>query len=399
MFTDFFYQLRSYGVKVSLIEWDTFLEALRLGLHQNSFTEFYYLARTTLIKKETDYDRFDQAFTAYFQNLVDLGIIPEAFEKWLEKAAPATPYNKEEVDRIWNQFTKEEINDLLEERFKLQKEQHNGGTTWVGTGGQTAFGHSGYAPKGIRIMGKGTWHSAFSIAQERHFRDFRDDTVLDIRQFQVGLRKLRRLSSQNEQPKDELDIDETIKATSNRGGLLDVIYKRPRKNQTRLLLLMDSGGSMWGFADLCRRLFQAVTKNNQFKDLKIFYFHNIFYDYLFTKPDCAWENRIDTEWVFHQYKNGYQVIIVGDARMGEEELMDVNGNIDYIQGNNRPGISWLEELLQLYPASIWLNPMREVNWRYYYTLAQIRKRVDMFPMTIKGLEASMDALRKKGTQV
>ena len=150
-------------------------------------------------------------------------------------------------------------------------------------------------------MGKGTWHSAFSIAQERHFRDFRDDTVLDIRQFQVALRKLRRLSSQNEQPKDELDIDETIKATSNRGGLLDVIYKRPRKNQTRLLLLMDSGGSMWGFADLCRRLFQAITEQ-PVQDLKIFYFHNIFYDYLFTQARLRLGKPVDTEWVFHQYK-------------------------------------------------------------------------------------------------
>ncbi len=395
MFTDFLYLLRSYGLKTSLTEWNSFLQALSLGLHQNSFLEFYQLARTVLVKKETDYDKFDQAFTAYFKQLNDSRTLPSEFYQWLAKASAPTPFDKESVDLIWSRFTREEIQQLLEKRLKEQKEAHNGGTTWVGTGGQTAFGHSGYAPTGIRVLGRSQRHSALAVAGERRFADFRDDAVLGIRQFQMALRKLRKLSRREDIPKTELDVEGTIAATARRGGFLDVVLKRPRKNRTKLLLLMDSGGSMWPYMDLSRRLFQAVSRDSQFKDLKIYYFHNIFYDQLFTHPDCGWEHRISTESVFRKCPKEYKVILLGDARMREDELMAVNGNIEYKRGNDRPGIAWVRDLLARYPSVAWLNPVEEEYWHFYYSTVRIRDAgMPMFPMTLQGLERAMDALRK-----
>jgi len=395
MFTDFFYLLRSYGMKTSLIEWGSLLDALEMNLHQCSLLQFYHLARAVLVKKESEYDKFDQAFRAYFENLVDSAALPPELYNWLEKAILPTPYDKDEVDSIWGKMSLEEIRNLMEQRLREQKSAHHGGTKWVGTGGQTAFGHSGYAPKGIRVLGEGHRHSALQVAGERRFRDFRDDAVLDIRQFQMALRKLRRLSDRLDGPKTELDVEGTVKATGRRAGLLDIVMKRPRKNTTKLLLLMDSGGSMWPFMDLSRKLFQAVNQDSQFKDFKIYYFHNIFYDHFFTNPDCTWDHRVKTEWIFHNIKTEYKVILMGDARMAEEELTDIGGSVDWYHTNRQPGIFWLQGLLSRYPAAIWLNPTPEPYWNYYLSTRLIlHQGVTMFPMTVKGLERGIDYLRK-----
>lgn len=385
-------------MKTSLNEWNSLLDALELNLNEASLLEFYYMARAILVKKEADYDKFDQAFGAYFKGVQDSSTFPPDFKKWLAKAMAETMYNKEEVDAIWGNMTLEEIQKLMEQRLREQKEAHNGGTKWVGTGGQTAFGHSGYAPKGIRVGGVGHRRSALKIAEERNFRDFRDDDVLQIRQFQIALRKLRLLSNKDEAPKTELDIDETIEETCKQAGQLRIVMKRPRKNQTKLMLLMDSGGSMWAYADLCSRLFKAVNESSQFKDLKTYYFHNIFYDNLFTDPSCRWANRISTDWVFHNIKNEYKVIIVGDASMAPSELLLKNGNIDYYRGNEESGLTWLKKLKKRYPAVIWLNPLHVKLWHYDYssrTIGMVESTVPMFPLTVHGLEDGIKELLEK----
>ncbi len=382
-------------MKTSLQEWNSLLDALELNLNEASLLEFYYMSRAILVKKEADYDRFDQAFGAYFKGVKDSSNLPPALNKWLAKAMAETMYDKDEVDSIWGKMTIEEIQRLMEQRLKEQKEAHNGGTKWVGTGGQTAFGHSGYAPKGIRVQGIGHRRSALKIAEERNFRDFRDDSILQIRQFQIALRKLRLLSNKDEAPKTELDVDETIEETCKQAGQLRIVMKRPRKNQTKLMLLMDSGGSMWAYADLCSRLFKAVNESSQFKDLKTYYFHNIFYDNLFTEPSCRWVNRIDTDWVFHNIKNEYKVIIVGDASMAPAELLLKNGNIDYYRGNEDSGLHWLQALKKRYPAVIWLNPLHVKLWDYDYssrTIGMIRNTIPMFPLTVHGLEDGIKEL-------
>lgn len=175
-------------------------------------------------------------------------------------------------------------------------------------------------PKGIRVGGPGKNRSALQVAEQRNYRDFRDDAVIQIRQFQVALKKLRLLSCREDGPKTELNVEKTIEKTCDEGGRLELVMERPRKNQTKLLLLMDSGGSMWAYADLCNRLFQAVNQSSHFKDLKIYYFHNCFYDQLFTTPSCSWRDKISTEWVFHNLKPEYKVILVGDASMAPSDF-------------------------------------------------------------------------------
>lgn len=397
MFTDFLYLLRHYGMKTSLNEWNTLMDALSLRLNGESLTEFYYTSRAVLVKKESDYDRFDQAFLECFKHVVTYDSLPKEVLNWLSKAREQTPYNKEEVDARFEGLSLDEIRRMMEERLKEQKEQHHGGSKWVGTGGTSAFGHSGYSPAGIRVAGPGKNRSALQVAEERNYKDFREDSVLQIRQFQVALKKLRLLSYREDGPKTELNIDKTIEKTCDHGGRLELIMERPRKNQTKLLLLMDSGGSMWNHAELCSRLFQAVNQSAHFKDLRVYYFHNCFYDFLFTTPSCSWRDKISTDWVFHNLNQEYKVILVGDGAMAPSELLHRGGSLDYFHRNDKSGLSWLELLKRRFPAAIWLNPINEKVWDYtygYQTIAMIRERIPMFPLTVSGLEGAIKALKK-----
>ena len=397
MFTYFLYLLRSYGMKTSLNEWNSLMDALEMNLNDASLTEFYYMARAVLVKKESEYDKFDQAFLAYFKNVQTFEELPKEVLDWLAKAHAQTPYDKDEVDARFAGLDLDDIRKMMAERLKEQHEQHHGGNKWIGTGGTSAFGHSGYSPKGIRVGGPGKNRSALQVAEQRNYRDFRDDAVIQIRQFQVALKKLRLLSCREDGPKTELNVEKTIEKTCDEGGRLELVMERPRKNQTKLLLLMDSGGSMWAYADLCNRLFQAVNQSSHFKDLKIYYFHNCFYDQLFTTPSCSWRDKISTEWVFHNLKPEYKVILVGDASMAPSELLYRGGSLDYFHSNERTGIYWLQEMHRRFPSAIWLNPMRENNWAYAYgayTISLIRDEIPMFPLTAAGLEAGIKELKK-----
>lgn len=400
MFTDFLYLLRKNGMNTGPSEWNSLMDALELNLNEASLTEFYYMARAVLVKKESDYDRFDQAFLEYFKNVTTYAHLPKEVLDWLSRAREQTPYDKEEVDARFAGLGLEEIRRMMEERLREQKEQHHGGNKWIGTGGTSAFGHSGYSPKGIRVGGPGRNRSALQVAEERNYRDFRDDAVLQIRQFQVALRKLRLLSCREDGPKTELNVEKTIERTCDRGGQLELVMERPRKNQTKLLLLMDSGGSMWPYAELCNRLFQAVNRSSHFKDLKIYYFHNCFYDQLFTTPSCSWRDKISTEWVFYNLKQEYKVILVGDGSMAPSELLYRGGSLDYFHGNDRTGLYWLETLKRHFPSSIWLNPIGEKRWETAYgayTIGLIRERIPMFSLTARGLEEGVKELRKGET--
>lgn len=397
MFTDFLYILRGYGMKTSLNEWNSLMEALSLNLNEGSLTEFYHMARAILVKRESEYDRFDQAFLEYFKNVVSHDSLPEELQGWLSKALTQTSFDKEETDAVWGKLDILEIRRLMEQRLAEQKEQHHGGSKWIGTGGTTAFGHSGYAPKGIRVHGSGMNRSALQVAAERNYRDFREDKVLQLRQFQIALRKLRLLSCKEDGAKTELSVEQTIDKTCAQGGRLQIVMERPRKNQTKLLLLMDSGGSMWAYAELCSRLFQAVNQSTHFKDLKIYYFHNCFYEHLYTTPRCSAEEQISTEWVLHNLKSEYKVILVGDATMAPSELLQEGGSLDYFHQNDRAGLDWMEAFKKGFPSAIWLNPMHEKLWDYdssSYTIKLIREKFPMFQLTAKGLEEGIKELRR-----
>lgn len=401
MFTDFLYLLRAHGMSTSLNEWTSLLDALELNLNEASLTEFYYMARAVLVKKESDYDKFDQTFLEYFKDVQTFESLPSEVLEWLSKAHEQRPYDKDEVDARFEGLDLNEIRRMMGERLKEQKEQHHGGNRWIGTGGTSAFGHSGYSPKGIRVGGPGKNKSALQVAEQRSYRDFREDSVLQIRQFQIALRKLRLLSCREDGPKTELNIEKTIEKTCNQAGRLELVMERPRKNQTKLLLLMDSGGSMWSYAELCNRLFQAVNQSSHFKDLKIYYFHNCFYDQLFTTPSCSWKNKVSTEWVLRNLKQEYKVILVGDASMAPSELLYSGGSLDYFHSNDKTGLYWLDTLKRRFPSAVWLNPISENRWeRAYgsYTISLIRERVPMFSLTAAGLEAAVRELKKGETR-
>lgn len=394
MFLEFFYLLRARGLMVSLNEWLSLIEALDLGLADCSLLGFYHLCRNVLIKSEADYDKFDSVFAEYFRGVQSPEDLPEEFWKWLNKGTilrdiEDTPEPEEAMM---------ELEDLLKrfhERIQEQKEKHDGGNYWIGTGGTSRMGYGGYNNQGIRTGGEGRHRSAVQVAGERNFKDFRQDNILDIRQFQMAFRKLRQYSARVESAKTELDVDGTIDETCNNAGNLKLVFDKPRKNTIKLLLLFDSDGSMMPYSSLCNRLFQAVSKSSHFKDLKVYYFHNCIYEHLYTTPNCRRGEWVNTDWVLSNLDSEYKVIFVGDGTMAPSELLRPGGNAVIGLYNHEPGIDWLNKFKRRYKKQIWLNPIQESDWEYVYgsyTIQTIKEVFPMFELTLDGLEAGIKKL-------
>lgn len=397
MFEDFLYLLRSSGLKVSLTEWMSLMEALDKGLHGSSFTGFYYLCRCLLVKSEADFDRFDRVFLEYFRDVPFQQEVSQELMDWLNRPDVLNDYaNWDEEQALKNMgLSEEEIERMLKERMQEQNEEHNGGSYWVGTHGMSTFGNSGLSPKGIRVGGESMYHRAFRVAGERKFRDFRRDNTLDTRQFQVALRRLRQFSGLVDLPATEFDVDNTIKDTANNAGSLKVRYKKPRQNTVKVLLLMDSGGSMEYYSRLCSALFQAVSKSGHFKDLKVYYFHNCVYSRLYTEPTLRPSNTVPTEWVLSNLSSEYKVILVGDAQMAPHELVtQFRYRTPDGEEHKRCGLEWLQMLKGKYPHIVWLNPGDRPTWGEYWTRTYdtIGREFPMFPLTVEGLEEAMKKL-------
>lgn len=395
IFLDLFYLLKTRGLHVSLSEWFDLLEALDKGLAGSSLLEFYYLSRAILVKSEADFDKFDLAFAEYFRGVKTYEKLPKEVLDWLAEAEKQGLFDKDEVDRR-TAFDLEKLRKMFEERLKEQDSRHDGGKYWVGTGGTSVFGHSGYSLTGIRVGGDGRNRHALQVAGERNYKDFRDDSTLDIRQFQLAFRRLRQFSARQDGPKDELDLDETISETCDNAGSLRLVFDRPRVNTVKLMILFDSGGSMWPFADLCNMLFQSVNKANHFKDLKIFYFHNCFYERLYKTPECYDAESVETEWILNNLGGDYKVIVVGDASMAPSELLSVGGSSNYYHFNSEPGIAWIRRFTGHYEKLAWFNPLPEVYWgNGYYgsqTIGLLKREVSMFHLSVSGLEAGIKYL-------
>lgn len=393
MFIDFFYFLRGKGLKVSLNEWMTLIEALDKGMAMNSLMEFYYLCRNVLIKTEADYDRFDMAFAEYFRGVETVENLPEELMQWLSEGE----LERDILDMPeWaKEYEFDQLMEMFRERLEEQNEKHDGGNYWIGTGGTSAFGHGGYNPAGIRVGGYSRHRSAVKVAGERNYRDFREDNALDSRQFQMAFRKLRQFSTRVDTAKTELDVDATIDATCNNGGLLKIVYDKPRKNTVKLLLLIDSDGSMRSHVHLVNQLFHAVHQSTHLKDLKIYYFHNCVYDYLYTTPACRHGAWVETEKVFANLDSDYKVIFVGDAAMSPYELTSRGGNSDWYSYNEEPGLIWLEKFNRHYKKCIWLNPILEEKWGWIYgsrTIGMVGNVFPMFDLTLGGLDKGIKRL-------
>lgn len=395
MFLKFFHTLREMGLRVTLGEFLTLQEALEKGLCENSLTGFYYVARMILVKSETDFDKFDMAFDECFKAVKTEREITSQMLRWLDKS-DLQELADEETRNMLNQMEdrqvfldKDEVEQKFKERLRDQDSEHNGGSFWIGSMGKTSFGNSGSNIGGFRVGGKTGHQSAFAVVGERKYRDFRDDRVLDNRQFQMAFRKLRQFSSRLDIPESELDIDRTVDKTCNNGGCLQIVMQKPRKNAVKLLLLMDSGGTMIPFSKLLNDIFQAVHKSNHYKDVKTFYFHNCIYSKLYKTPECENGDWVDTDWVFRNYGSDYKVIIVGDAAMAPEELYSDTGNYRGPNGG-LSGYEWLMLLKKKYKKVVWLNPKMapgHAPWREAETA--VKKIFPMYKLTVDGLNQAM----------
>jgi uncharacterized protein with von Willebrand factor type A (vWA) domain len=385
MFTSFFYTLRKRKVPVSITEWMTLMEALDKGYIRN-LDEFYYLARAILVKSESYYDHYDIAFQEYFKGIEGSAEIEDKILEWLKDPLTRKRF-LEEGHLSFEEYDFDELLKELEKRIREQTEQHDGGSHWIGRGGTSPFGHSGNHPAGIRIGGESGGRHAIQIAQERRFRNYRNDLTLDVRQIKIALRGLRQLLRTG--PEDELDLDETIHATANNLGDIELVWRRSRKNSVKVLLLMDVGGSMDPFALLCSRLFSAAHSSTHFKDFQYYYFHNCVYDNLY--KDIERSDAISTAHLLDTAETDSKLIVVGDARMGTWELTEKYGAIDYYERNEIPGVVWLKRIAGHFNHRVWLNPDEERFW-IHPTVRAIGQLFPMFPLTLDGLAQAVKKL-------
>jgi len=389
MLIDFFFTLRDAKVPVTIKEFLTLLEALQKNVIAPSLDEFYYLARLTLVKDEAHFDKFDKAFGAYFKGIETVfdtkADIPlDWLIKRLEREL--TPEQKAELQKLGY----DKLMSRLAELLKEQKERHEGGSKWIGTGGTSPFGNGGTNPEGIRIGGKSRNRTAVKVWEQREYKDYDGERELGVRNIKVALRRLRRFARTG--AAEELALDDTIRSTANNAGWLDIKMQPERKNRIKVLMLMDVGGSMDDHIERAEELFSAAK--TEFKNLEFYYFHNCVYDYLWKNNRRRHSERFPTWDVLRKYPPDTRVIFVGDATMSPYEVLVPGGSVEY--NNEEAGAEWLARFCQHFPKFAWLNPEPESLWQYRQSIAVIRQIMNnrMFPVTIDGLERAMRLLSK-----
>ncbi|MGD0355284.1 MAG: VWA domain-containing protein [Dehalococcoidia bacterium] len=388
MFTPFFYTLQERKVPVSITEWMILMEALSKGCI-NNLNEFYYLARAILVKSETHFDQYDIAFQEYFNGIAPPLDFTEELLSWLTDPQNRPQLTPEEIAAI-KKMDIEELMKEFEKRLKEQKERHDGGNYWIGTGGTSPFGHSGYNPQGILVGGPGGMRSAVRIAEARNFRNYRSDMTLDVRQIKVALKQLRQLNRVGLE--DELDLDRTIDATCKNAGELEFKWRRPRKNSIKLLLIMDAGGSMEPYANLCSQLFSAANSLSHFRSFKYYYFHNCPYDVLYS--DIYQRKGENIERLLKVLEPDYKVIFVGDACMAYSELVDRYGDLYFHGYQKMSGLDRLRQFKLHFTHCVWLNPETSAL-RNYPTVQMVAKLFPMYDLTIDGLNMAVKKLVTK----
>ena len=387
MFINLFYTLRTYGVPVSTRELLDLYALLETGIVFADREQFYELIRLCMVKDEKYFDKFDRAMADYFEGfdtldidelMAKLGDIPK---EWLE--LKLDPNNLTEAQRrlLKKYGSLEALMQALEERLKEQKERHQGGNKWVGTGGSSPFGAYGDHPEGVRIGGESRKRSAVKVWEQRKYRDLDTDNQLETRSMQMALRKLRKFARDG--AADELDIGSTIKKTAQK-GMLDVQLRPERRNRVKVLMLFDIGGSMDSYIEACERLFAAAK--NEFKTLEFFYFHNCVYEYVWTENARRNASAVPTLEVLHKYGSDYRLIFVGDAAMSPYELLSVGGSVEYMSQDT--GQAWLKRITNHFDKVAWLNPETPSYWQYTQTIGLIKDIMQghMYPMTLHGIE-------------
>jgi uncharacterized protein with von Willebrand factor type A (vWA) domain len=389
MLIDFFFTLKDAKIPVTIKEFLTLLEAMDKQLIGQSFDDFYYLARLALVKDEAHYDKFDRAFAHYFKGVnatfdANSGIPLDWLLKKMQREL--TPEQKAALEK----YGYDKLMDRLNELLKEQKERHEGGSKWIGTGGTSPFGNGGTNPEGIRIGGKGGNRTAVKVWEQRAYRDYDGERELGTRNIKVALRRLRKFARQGAE--EELALDATIRATASNAGYLDIKMQPERKNNIKVLMLFDVGGSMDDHIERTEELFSA--SKTEFKNMEFFYFHNCVYDYLWKNNRRRNAERFPTWDILRKYPPDTKLIFVGDATMSPYEILQAGGSVEY--NNEEAGSTWLARFCNAFPKFIWLNPEPEGVWAYRQSISVIRQLMNnrMFPITIDGLERGMRLLSK-----
>ncbi len=391
-FIPFLYELRARKVKVGAQEAVSLAKALKLGLHDSSLDGFYHVARAICVHRESDLDKFDEAFLSHFKGVSAQSIeLVEELEEWLKDPANRKDLSDEELAALQS-IDMEALKKMFEERMKEQKGRHQGGSHWIGSGGTSPFGQQGNHPSGLRVGAQGGGKSAMGIADARKYRPYRSDLLIDIRQIEVALRKLRAFQREGQQ--NELDIDATIDETAKNGGELEIVTRAPRKSNVRVLLLMDVGGSMDPHIQVMSRLFSAAKRASNIRELKTYYFHNCVYGRVYETERFSEPQSLDD--LLQKLGPEWKLIMVGDAAMHPAELLGAGDYEYYATGHHGPpqtGMKWLVKLADHFRRFTWLNPDPPNYWRGG-TAEQIGKVLPMFQLTLDGLSDAITHLSK-----
>jgi uncharacterized protein with von Willebrand factor type A (vWA) domain len=391
MLTRFFYMLREGGLKPSITELLSLLQAMQAGVAGHSVEDFYYLARATLVKDESRFDLFDRIFAVHFRGVEDAfgDLRTEVPDEWLRKQTELM-LSEEERAEIEAMGGFDRLMEALRERLEEQDERHEGGSKWIGTAGTSPFGAYGYNPEGVRVGQQGSRHrSAVKVWDRREYRNLDDKVELGTRNIKIALRKLRKFA--REGAADQLDLDDTIDKTARNAGLLDIRMVPERHNAVKVLLCLDVGGSMDDHVRVCEEMFSAAR--SEFKHLEYFYFHNFIYESLWKDNRRRHGERIPTGNITHKYGSDYKLVFVGDATMSPYEIVYPGGSVEH--WNDEPGSVWIKRLLHTYPKAIWLNPEPEQRWDYTPSIKLTRELMEdrMYPLTVRGLDDGIRKLR------
>jgi uncharacterized protein with von Willebrand factor type A (vWA) domain len=391
MFLNFLDELRAAGIPASMKEHLLLLEALDRDVIEHTPEDFYYLSRAVYVKDEGLLDKFDQVFSKVFKGLMTTyGTQPADIPAdWL-KAVAEKYLTPEEMEAIKSLGSWDEIMETLKKRLEEQEKRHQGGNKWVGTGGTSPYGNSGYNPEGVRIGGESKHKRALKVWDQREFKNLDSTKELGTRNIKIALRRLRKFA--REGAADELDIDATIDGTA-RQGWLDVVMRAERRNAVKLLLFLDVGGSMDPWVKLCEELFSAAT--SEFKNLEFYYFHNCPYEGVWKDNRRRFSERTPMWDVLHKFGHDYKLVFVGDASMSPYEITHPGGSVEHF--NEESGATWMHRMTTTYPAAVWLNPIPEEQWTYSQSIKIFRELMTdrMYPLTLAGLDDAMRELTRK----
>ena len=392
MLVNLFNTVKSYGVPVTLREFLDLLNGLDQKLVFADWNNFYFLARTLLVKDEKYFDKFDRAFDIYFRGIKSMDDILKMLipDDWVRQKFEKE-LSKEDLEKINSLGGLDKLLEEFKKRLEEQEKAHHGGNKWIGTAGTSPFGNAGQHPNGMRVGGKSNKGMAAKVWEERQFQNLDDSLQLGTRNIKIALRKLRKMTRTSD--RWEFNLDGTIKSTAKNAGYLEIEYLREKLNDINLIVFFDVGGSMDPFVKVCEELFSAAK--SEFKNLEYYYFHNCIYESVWKDNFRRNENRIPTQSILNKFSKNHKILIVGDASMAPYELTNSGGSIEH--WNDESGEKWLNKIQSYFYKTAWLNPVHQDHWDYTSTIRMISGLMDqkMFPLTIGGISEAVGFLSKR----